>query len=74
MIALLWGGREAGMGGGAAPMLQGQQGQRALEQMLWAGTGCTGFALGLDSEVGFVLSRGLLASEDHYPDIFGVGR
>lgn len=68
------GGREAGMGGGPAPRLQGQQGQRALVQMLWAGTGCTGFALGLGSEVGFVPFRGLLASEERHPDIFGVGK
>lgn len=49
-------------------MLQGQQGQRALE-MLWAGTGCT-LLLALIQK--WALGRrGLLASEDHYPDIFG---
>ena len=37
-------------------------------------TACTGFALGLGSEVGFVPFRGLLASEEYHPDIFGVGR
>ena len=47
MIALLWGGREAGMGGGPAPMLQGQQGQRALEHMLWEGQAALALLLAL---------------------------
>ena len=42
--------------------------------LLWAGTGSTGFDLGLGSEVGFVPFRGLLASKEHHPDIFSVGR